>query len=98
MQEQSVKQDDESFVEQSAALYRRMLLENVVPFWMRHGIDKEHGGIHNMLDDAGNVVGTDKFLWSQGRGLWTFSSLLNRIERRPEWRAFADHIFGYLTC
>jgi N-acylglucosamine 2-epimerase len=77
-------------------LYRKTLLEDVVPFWLRHGIDKQYGGIGNLLDDAGNVTGHDKYLWSQGRALWTFSALCNRIERRPEWLAFADHIFDYL--
>jgi N-acylglucosamine 2-epimerase len=28
--------------------------------------------------------------------LWTFSALANRIERRPEFLACADHIFNYL--
>jgi hypothetical protein len=81
-----------------AKLYRATLLEDIAPFWLGRGIDRARGGgLHNMLDDAGNVVGTDKFLWSQGRGLWTFSALCNRIDRRAEWLAVADHIFRYLT-
>jgi N-acylglucosamine 2-epimerase len=88
---------DEQFVKDSAQLYRRSLVDDVVPFWLRHGIDRTHGGITNMLDDAGNLLGTDKYLWSQGRGLWTFSSLYTRIDKRPEWLAFADHIFKYLN-
>jgi N-acylglucosamine 2-epimerase len=89
---------DESFIADSRRLYRRTLLDDVVPFWLRHGIDRKHGGIGNMLDDAGTVLGTDKYLWSQGRALWTFSALWNRIDRRPEWLAFADHIFNYLRA
>lgn len=78
-------------------LYRETLLDDVVPFWMRHGFDQEYGGIGNILDDAGNTLGHEKFLWSQGRALWTFSALYRRIEARPEWLAFADHIYAYLT-
>jgi N-acylglucosamine 2-epimerase len=88
---------DQQFVAECASLYRRTLLEDVVPFWLGRGIDRANGGLHNMLDDAGSVVGTDKFLWSQGRGLWAFSALVNRIDRRAEWIAAADHIFRYLT-
>src|SRR6185503_1994226 len=84
------------FIAHCRQLYRNTLVNDIVPFWMRHGIDKQHGGIGNLLDDQGNVTGTDKYLWSQGRALWTFSALCNRIERRPEWLAFADHIFEYL--
>ena len=88
--------DEPAFIAHCQRLYRDTLLEDVIPFWLRHGIDRQHGGLGNMLDDAGNVLGTDKYLWSQGRGLWTFSALCRRIERRPEWLAVADHIFNYL--
>ncbi|WP_428938598.1 AGE family epimerase/isomerase [Fontivita pretiosa] len=88
--------DTPRFIAHCRRLYRKTLLEDVVPFWLRHGIDRQYGGIGNLLDDAGNVTGTDKWLWSQGRALWTFSALCNRIERRAEWLAFADHIFQYL--
>jgi N-acylglucosamine 2-epimerase len=84
------------FISHCRRLYRSTLIDDIVPFWMRHGIDKQHGGIGNMLDDHGKVLGTDKYLWSQGRALWTFSALCNRIERRADWLAFADHIFEYL--
>jgi N-acylglucosamine 2-epimerase len=88
---------DQQFIRQSLGLYRDTLLGDVVPFWLRHGWDHEHGGIGNILDDAGHVVGTDKYLWSQGRALWTFSALYRRIEHRPEWFEFAQHIFNYLS-
>ena len=84
------------FIEHCRRLYRSTLLEQIAPFWMRHGIDREFGGVGNMLDDEGNRVGTDKYLWSQGRALWTFSALCNRIEPRDEWRTAADHVFEYL--
>ena len=79
-------------------LYRTHLLENIIPFWMRHGVDREHGGISNMLDENGNAVAYDKYLWSQGRALWTFSALYNRIEKRDEWLEFAHHIYEYIIA
>jgi N-acylglucosamine 2-epimerase len=82
--------------EAGRALYRRTLLEDVVPFWMRHGIDRQYGGIGNVIDDQGQPLGHDKYLWSQGRALWTFSALFNRVEQRPEWLEVAHHIFRYL--
>jgi N-acylglucosamine 2-epimerase len=87
---------EQAFIQSNAKRYRSTLLDDVVPFWLRHGIDRTYGGIGNMLDDAGNPTGTDKYLWSQGRALWTFSALYNRIDKRREWLAFADHIFTYL--
>jgi N-acylglucosamine 2-epimerase len=90
-------QERADFLSASRALYQNTLLENVVPFWMRHGIDREFGGLSNILDDAGNALNHDKYFWSQGRALWTFSALCNRIEKRPEWLGVADHIYRYLS-
>ena len=89
--------DKSQFIGYCRTLYRKTLLEDVVPFWLEHGLDEEYGGISNILDDEGNVLGHDKYLWSQGRALWTFSALYNRIEKRPEWLAFADHLYQYLA-
>lgn len=76
-------------------LYRRTLLEDVVPFWTTHALDPS-GAINNCIDDAGVVLSRDRYLWSQGRALWTFSALYNRIEQREEWLDVARGIAGYL--
>lgn len=84
------------YLAQCRSLYRRTLLDDIVPFWLRHGIDRVHGGLGNILDDQGNTLGSDKYIWSQGRGLWTFSALFNRVEPKAEWLDVAMHIFAYL--
>ena len=35
--------------------YRRELLESVIPFWMRHSLDSEHGGYFSCLDRDGSI-------------------------------------------
>ncbi len=77
------------------AIYRAELLERVVPFWLEHAIDWQHGGILTCIADDGTVLSTDKYLWSQLRAIWTFSALYNRIERRPEWLDVARHIYDF---
>lgn len=89
--------DDAAFMAQSRARYHSTLLDDVVPFWMRHGMDREFGGLSNVLDDHGHALSHDKFLWSQGRALWTFSTLCTRVEPRPEWLEFAHHLYRYLS-
>ena len=79
-----------------AALYRSTLLERVVPFWMRLAGESRDGAISNCVDDAGTVLSHDRYLWSQGRALWTFSALYNRIAPRPEWLDVAHGLAGYL--
>ena len=65
--------------------YRDELLQNVIPFWLEKSQDKECGGYFTCLDRQGNVFDTDKFIWLQGREVWLFSMLYNRVEKRQEW-------------
>jgi N-acylglucosamine 2-epimerase len=65
--------------------YRDGLLADTIPFWLRHGLDRKHGGLLTGLDRDGSVVDTDKAVWLQGRAAWTFATLANTVERRPEW-------------
>jgi N-acylglucosamine 2-epimerase len=69
--------------------YRRELLDSVVPFWLNHSLDREHGGYFTCLDRTGAVYDSRKYVWLQGRAVWTFSRLYNEVERRPEWLAAA---------
>ena len=68
-----------------AAVYRDALLGDVIPFWLRHGIDREHGGFLTALDRDGTAIDTDKSVWFQGRGAWMFATLYNTVEQKPEW-------------
>lgn len=56
------------------AVYRGGLENDVLPFWLRHGMDKEHGGILTALGRAGDVIDTDKSVWFQGRAAWMFAT------------------------
>ena len=69
--------------------YRNNLLNDVVPFWLKNSIDSEFGGYFTCLDREGNVYDTDKFVWLQGRQIWCFSMLYNRVEKKQEWLDFA---------
>jgi len=81
---------------QLASQYKTELLGNVVPFWMKNSRDEENGGYFTCLDRKGNVFDTDKFIWLQGREVWMFSTLYNRVEQRPEWLDMALHGADFL--
>ena len=65
--------------------YKDELLNNVLPFWLQNSQDKEFGGYFTCLDREGKVFDTDKFIWLQGREVWMFSMLYNKVEKRQEW-------------
>lgn len=69
--------------------YRAHLLESIIPFWMKHSLDTEHGGYFTCLDRDGSVFDTRKYVWLNGRQVWTLARLYNTVERRPEWLAAA---------
>ena len=76
--------------------FRKDLLENILPFWMGSAIDYEHGGIYTQLDQEGNIYGTEKSVWFQGRALWTFSKAYNTVDKNPEYLKAAECIYGFL--
>lgn len=66
-------------------IYRSELLDEVVPFWLNHSQDSLYGGYLTCLDRDGRVYDTDKFVWLQGRQVWLFAMLYNKVEKRQEW-------------
>ena len=72
-----------------SARYQHELLDRVLPFWLHKSQDKECGGYFSCLDRDGTVYDTDKFIWLQGREVWMFSMLYNKLERNEEWLSCA---------
>ena len=70
---------------QLAKQYKSELLDKVVPFWLEKSQDLEHGGYFTCLERNGDVFDTDKFVWLQGREVWMFATLYNKVEKRQEW-------------
>ena len=68
-----------------ASKYKTELLDSVLPFWLNKSIDKEYGGYFSCLDRDGSVYDTDKFIWLQGREVWLFSMLCNKLGEKQEW-------------
>lgn len=76
--------------------YEHDLLEDVLPFWQRHGTDREHGGLITGLAADGAVIDTDKAIWLQGRAAWTFSTMHHTMRRNPEWLALARSCLDFI--
>ena len=68
------------------------LTEHVLPFWFPKLIDQRYGGLNNCVQDDGEVLSTEKYLWSQGRALWVLSKLFNEIDQDSKWLEMATPI------
>jgi N-acylglucosamine 2-epimerase len=77
-------------------IYRNGLLEDTIPFWLRHAIDREYGGFTICLDRDGSVVDTDKGIWQHGRFTWMLGTLYNQVEAREEWIEACTHGIDFL--
>lgn len=71
--------------------YRKHLFVDIMPFWERRTLDNKFGGYITCFDREGNVFDLDKYIWFQGRQLWTFSTLFNNFGEDPKWLAYAKH-------
>ena len=65
--------------------YLHMLKDNVIPFWLKNGLDKKHGGYYTALDRKGNLIESDKSVWFQGRFAWVLSTLYADFEKKEEY-------------
>ncbi len=72
-----------------AEVYRRDLFDSVLPFWMKHSIDRVHGGFFSCLDREGSIYDPRKYVWLNGRQVWMLSKLYNECGPREEWLAAA---------
>lgn len=65
--------------------YRVQLLEDCVPFWLEHSLDRRCGGYLTMLEHDGSPYGTGKYIWPQAREAYMFAKLYNAVEPKAEW-------------
>ena len=92
-------QVDDSHLLAMRSVWQKDLFESVVPFWLEHSIDEEHGGYYTCLDEDGSVYDDTKYMWLNGRALYTFSRLYCEFpdrKERSEWRSAADAGAGFL--
>ena len=77
-------------------VYEDALLDDVIPWWMEHGIDWEMGGVTEAIAEDGQVYSYDKPIWSLGRALFVWSKLYNDIGKRDEWLDVANRMCEFL--
>lgn len=76
--------------------YHKELFEDILPFWDRHGVDHDLGGIICALDHEGNVLDSTKFGWYNGRAIWVYSFLYNNISQDAKHLKIATRIKNFV--
>jgi len=76
--------------------FKEYLINDILPFWLKHAIDEQNGGIYTQLEKDGTVYGTDKSVWFQGRALWVFSKAYNYIDKNEAYLHAAKKLYEFL--
>lgn len=71
----------ETYAKYWAENYKEDLTHNIMPFWLKNGLDKEHGGIYTCVARNGQLIDTTKSVWFQGRFAFICSYAYNNIEK-----------------
>lgn len=78
--------------------YRTDLVDDIMPFWLRHGYDRVNGGVYTCLDREGNLMDTTKSVWFQGRCGFIAAYAYNAIEKNPEWLEFSKSCIDFIEA
>lgn len=76
--------------------YKQDLTQNIMPFWLKNGLDKEFGGIYTCLTRNGHLMDTTKSVWFQGRFAFICAFAYNNVEKRPEWLEAAKATLDFI--
>lgn len=73
------------YIKSWAESYKKDLTENIMPFWMEYGLDRENGGVYTCVNRDGSLMDTTKSVWFQGRFAFVCSFAYNNVEKNQEW-------------
>lgn len=79
-----------------ASAYKRELQDNIMPFWLKFGLDRLHGGVYTCLDREGRLMDTTKSVWFQGRFGFVAAYAYNQVEKKPEWLAASKSCIDFI--
>lgn len=87
-----------SYLQTWSKSYKKDLTDNIMPFWMKYGLDRKHGGVYTCLDREGQLIDTTKSVWFQGRFGFIAAYAYNRIEKNPGWLSASKSCIDFIEA
>lgn len=78
--------------------YRDDLVNDIMPFWLKNGLDRVNGGVYTCVNRDGSLIDSTKSVWFQGRFAFVCSFAYNTIEKKPEWLAAAKNTIDFIEA
>lgn len=88
--------DIKAYISEWARSYKDDLTQNIMPFWMKYGLDREHGGVYTCVDRDGTLMDTTKSVWFQGRFAFVCAYAYNNVEKNEEWLQAAKTTIDFI--
>ena len=86
----------ENYAKYWGEVYREDFTRNIMPFWLKNGLDRENGGIYTCVGRDGQLIDSTKSVWFQGRFAFICSFAYNNIEKNPEWLEVAKLTLDFI--
>ena len=61
------------------------LKDDILPFWLKYGLDRVNGGVYTALDRNGSLMDSTKSVWFQGRFGYVAALAYLHDKTHPEW-------------
>lgn len=90
--------DVKKYIQSWADKYKFDLTEDIMPFWLTHGLDQKNGGVYTCLNRDGSLMDSTKSVWFQGRFAFVCAFAYNNIEKRPEWLEAARLTLAFIEA
>ena len=52
--------DTKKYLQEWAQKYKNDLVNDIMPFWTEHGLDRKHGGVYTCVNRDGSLIDTTK--------------------------------------
>lgn len=77
--------EQRKYLENSCLWYKHQLLDDIMPFWLEHGLDRVNGGVYTCVDRDGTLIDPTKSVWFQGRYGFVCAYAYNNIDKNGQW-------------
>ncbi|MEA3476809.1 MAG: AGE family epimerase/isomerase [Bacteroidota bacterium] len=83
-------------IEQLLEQYRYYLFDDFLPFMDKYVVDHEYGGFMCNTDRDGTNINTKKTARYEGRGIWVYSFLYNKVKKDPKYLEIAKKSIEFI--
>ena len=79
-----------------AASYKNDLINNIMPFWMKYGLDQVNGGVYTCVNRDDSLMDTTKSVWFQGRFGFIAAFAYNHMDKNSEWLSASKSCIDFI--